>query len=68
MTEGCRLAVTLEAQRLVELRDRWQNRPSGRVGGRAGSRLPEAAGSPRRGRGNALKKRTLTNSRNARPR
>ena len=50
MTEGRRLAVTLEARRLVGLRDRWLDLPEwGRVGGRTGARLPEAAGSPRRG-------------------
>ena len=63
MTEGCRLAVALEARRLVELRDRGLN-PSrvGRVGRR--TRFPANPERPVPGdedAAKALKKRTLTN-------
>ena len=68
MTEGCRLAVALEAQRLVELRDRWLNPPEWvecvdePVPGYPKRPVPRDEATAK-----ALKKRTLTNLYNARP-
>ena len=65
MTEGCRLAVALEARRLVELRDRWLNPPEWvdePVPGYPKRPMPRDEDAAK-----ALKKSTLTNLYNARP-